>query len=172
MMFLPEDKWSPRYEPHFYTIRLKRYLIVRDPSDWPEVTAAADNYDDDTARTFCGVGSKKKYPAVYYEIEVLRGETRSSCLRRYSQFDSLCRQLDPRGALGLRKSLPPKTFTLDSWRSNDVIDERMVGLRDFLCDALARQECTNNPAIVKFLELDESEEAPIMPPRPTEMTPP
>ena len=167
MMFLPEDKWSPRYEPHFYTIRLKRYLVVRDPSDWPEVIAA-DNYDDGNACSFCGVGSKKKYPAVYYEIEVLRGETQSSCLRRYSQFDSLCRKLDPGGALGLRKSLPPKTFMLDSWRSNDVIDERMVGLRNFLCDALARQECVNNPVIRKFLELDElEEEAPIMPPHPT-----
>ncbi len=159
-MFLPEDKWSPRYEPHFYTIRLKRYIVVHDPSDLPEITVAG-NYDDEgTAWSFCGVGSKKKYPAVYYEIEVLRGETQSSCLRRYSQFDSLCRQLDPRGALGVRKGLPPKTFMLDSWRSNDVIDERMFGLRTFLCELLVRQECVNNPVIEKFLGLDELEEAP------------
>ncbi|KAL3771192.1 hypothetical protein ACHAW5_008900 [Stephanodiscus triporus] len=179
MMFLPEDKWSPRYESQFYTIRMNKHIVVRDPSDWPEGTSATRKYDDEDDApwwSFCGIGRKKKYPAVYYEVEVLRGgDGRHARLRRYSQFDALCRHLDPGGISGLSKSLPPKTFTLDSWRSSDVIDERMVGLRNFLSDALARKECANDPVIMKFLGLDndseeeEEEEEPIPPPPPPDI---
>jgi hypothetical protein len=138
---------------------------VRDPSiDWPAIGNSCQYHDgddknDDAHCSFLcgGIGSRRKFPAVYYEIEVLRGgnERATSCLRRYSQFDALCRKLDPDGVLGLRKSLPPKTYTLDSWRSNDVIDERMGGLRDFLCHVLSRRECAHNPLIATFLELEE-----------------
>ena len=107
---------------------------------------------------------KKKYPAVYYEIEILRGSGSGAAAdgnnnnssstaatsidaattaskkiyRRYSQFDALLRHVDPHGTK--KYIFPPKTYMLDSWRSTDVLDERMVGLYDFLCNILSQQQ--------------------------------
>lgn len=194
LIFLPYDKWSPRYESQFYTIKMERYYIIRDPSDWPAgatgatttTTTTSDDENEDMNSTitcqFCsrhrggdgrgggGEGGinkkKKKYPAVYYEIEILRGSgsgggsnnnssnnnssysstttitTGTKLYRRYSQFDTLLKQLDPYpNKLHLRKkyNFPPKTYMLDSWRSTDVLDERMVGLYNFICNILSQQ---------------------------------
>ena len=190
LIFLPNDKWSPRYESQFYTLRMERYYIIRDPSDWPTsttsgtttTTASDDENNEDANSTtitcqFCsrrrgggcgGEGAmnkkKKKYPAVYYEIEILRGSGSGAAAdgnnnnssstaatsidaattaskkiyRRYSQFDALLRHVDPRGTK--KYIFPPKTYMLDSWRSTDVLDERMVGLYDFLCNILSQQQ--------------------------------
>ncbi len=184
-MFLPEDKWSPRYESHFYTMRLNEYHVIRDPAtDWPTIGNRrydrddGDDDDDDGGGggaycSFCRGGGRRKFPAVYYEIEILRGgggggggivdggtnnvrpASSSRVLRRYSQFDALCRKLDSDGSLGLWKRLPPKTYTLDSWRSGCVIHERMEGLRDFLIEVLSRREFANLTIVSKFLELED-----------------
>jgi hypothetical protein len=197
LIFLPYDKWSPRYESQFYTLRMERYYIIRDPSDWPASTTSGttttttsddDDENEDANSTtitcqFCsrrrggGGGGcaggamnkkKKKYPAVYYEIEIIRGSggggaaadgnnnnnnnssstaatsidaattASKKIYRRYSQFDALLRRVDPRGTK--KYIFPPKTYMLDSWRSTDVLDERMVGLYDFLCNIILSQQ--------------------------------
>mmetsp|Transcript_32256 Transcript_32256/g.59609 ORF Transcript_32256/g.59609 Transcript_32256/m.59609 type:complete len:160 (-) Transcript_32256:952-1431(-) len=157
MMFLPEDQWSPRYEEQFYTIRMKKYTTLHSPAE--AAKRNTDPFGDDDACSLFGLcnNGKKKYPAVYYEIEVLNGTTSHTCLRRYSQFHHLCKKLDddPSGEiLGcLRKSLPPKTAPFHK-ESDDFLEERMVGLHAFLRDLLIRQECVNNPLIEQFLELN------------------
>jgi hypothetical protein len=190
LIFLPYDKWSPRYESQFYTLRMERYYIIRDPSDWPAssttsdtttTTSDDDDENEDANATItcqfcsrrrrggggCAEGAmnnkKKKYPAVYYEIEILRGSGSGSggggnnnnnssstaatsidataskkVYRRYSQFDALLRRVDPHRTK--KYDFPPKTYMLDSWRSTDVLDERMVGLYDFLCNILSQQQ--------------------------------
>lgn len=107
------------------------------------------------------MNNKKKYPAVYYEIEILRGSggaaadgnddnsssatsidataaSSKKVYRRYSQFDALLRRVDPHR--DKKYDFPPKTYMLDSWRSTDVLDERMVGLYDFLCNMILSQQ--------------------------------
>ena len=194
LIFLPYDKWSPRYESQFYTIKMERYYIIRDPSDWPAstmsgtsttaTTTSDDENEDMNSSTitcqFCsrcrGGGvmnnntrKKTKYPAVYYEIEILYGSggggggtnnsnssitnNTTKVYRRYSQFDTLLKQLDPypyKYQYRNKYNFPPKTYMLDSWRSTDVLDERMVGLYNFLCNILSvvkqqqQQECNTN----------------------------
>lgn len=159
-MFLPEEQWSPRYEKQFYTIRMSKYKIVHSTY---EIMADAENLfrdddDDDSCSSIFGFcNPKKKYPAVYYEIEVRSGTKRHTCLRRYSQFHHLCKTLDPRGEMdGLMKSLPPKTapfFHNDT--DDDFIEERMAGLYSFMRGVLLRQECLNNPLVQQFLRLND-----------------
>ena len=166
---------------------MERYYIIRDPSDWPALSGTTttttttsdddDENDEDANSTItcqfcsrrrgggCGVEggmNKKKYPAVYYEIEILRGSGSAAAdgndnnnsssatsidataagskkvYRRYSQFDALLRRVDPRR--DKKYDFPPKTYMLDSWRSTDVLDERMVGLYDFLCNIILSQQ--------------------------------
>lgn len=159
MMFLPEDQWSPRYEKQFYTIRMKKYSTLVNPCEEKRIQANnTDPYEeDDTCQSFGFCNPKKKYPAVYYEIEVLNGPTIHTCLRRYSQFHHLCKKLDPSGDMGLRKILPPKTMPFQKKLSNDFLEERMSGLNAFLEDVLVRQECVNDPLIEQFLELNDTE---------------
>mmetsp|Transcript_1703 Transcript_1703/g.3628 ORF Transcript_1703/g.3628 Transcript_1703/m.3628 type:complete len:159 (-) Transcript_1703:1051-1527(-) len=158
MMFLPEDQWSPRYEKQFYTIRMKKYTTLHNPSEIIKEANNADPYEDDDDACqlfgFCN-NNKKKYPAVYYEIEVMSGTTIHTCLRRYSQFHLLCKQLDPNGDMGLKKILPPKTAPFRKL-SNTFLEERMSALHAFLGDLLIRQECVNNPLIEQFLELNDN----------------
>ena len=173
---------------------MERYYIIRDPSDWPAstmsgtsttaTTTSDDENEDMNSSTitcqFCsrcrGGGmdnntrKKTKYPAVYYEIEILygsgggRGTNNSNSsitntntnttkvYRRYSQFDTLLKQLDPypyKYQYRNKYNFPPKTYMLDSWRSTDVLDERMLGLYNFLCNILSvvkqqQQECNSN----------------------------
>ena len=164
MMFLPEDKWSPRYETQFYSIRLNKYTTLNRP---PDIISKHHENDNDTLfgeENECSIfdfcNSHQKYPAVYYEIEVMSGSKTHTCLRRYSQFYYLCKKLDPSGEMGLKKSLPPKTnnpllLFHQSKRDfdDDFLKERMDGLYAFLRGLLIRQECVNNPLIEQFLEL-------------------
>ena len=154
-MFLPEDKWSSRYEEQFYTIRMKGYVTIYSPSELP----TNDLYNDDD-NMVCSFGlcnsNSKKFPAVYYQIQVVRGSKSHIILRRYSQFVTLCKKLDPTGTLQLKKSLPPKSHPL--LFTEVPLSERLLGLYNFLNDILTRQECVNNVLIEQFLELN-SEEA-------------
>ena len=153
-MFLPEDKWSPRYETQFYTIRMNKYTTLNGP---PKTTNESTQFgEENECSLFDFCNSHKKYPAVYYEIEVMCGSTTHTCLRRYSQFYYLCKKLDPSGEMGLKKSLPPKTYPLFSQSTNDdddFFEERMDGLYAFLRGLLIRQECVHNPWIEQFLDL-------------------
>lgn len=155
MMFLPEDKWSPRYDKQFYTIRMKKYITLYIPPSQSENNTNTTFGDDATCSIF-GFGfcnnKKQKYPAIYYEIEVLSGTAHHTCLRRYSEFHTLCKRLDPNGDMGLLKILPPKTGPFHKV-SDEFVQERMEGLYAFLRGTLIRQECVNNPLIEQFLEL-------------------
>merc|ERR1711966_222648 len=98
---------------------------------------------------FCRV-NKRRYPSVYYEIEVRRGRERRTCFRRYSQFCRLASLLDPDGKRGLRRELPRKTCAL---QKEDVqLNERMAELDAFLTGLLGRVEYVGNPVIEQFLE--------------------
>lgn len=151
MMFLPESKWSPRYETQFYTIRMNSYTILdktTSPSD--DTTFGTDEC------SLCN--HDKKSPAVYYKIEVLRGNTQHTCLRRYSQFLYLYNKIHTTERDDTHKRhLPPKTgpFHRDS---PEFLEERMEGLYKFLLDVLLRPECVNNKWVEAFLELGASDE--------------
>mmetsp|Transcript_23958 Transcript_23958/g.50799 ORF Transcript_23958/g.50799 Transcript_23958/m.50799 type:complete len:166 (-) Transcript_23958:1483-1980(-) len=163
MMFLPEDKWSPRYDEQFYTIRIKGYITIHNSAEAADMNAY-DIFGDDAKCSLSFFGQcneNKNYPATYYEIEVLNGGKRHTCVRRYSQFHRLCQKIiDSSGrsvSLELRKSLPPKTsspfFRHKKETTKDFLEERMAGLYAFLRGLLVRQECVNNALIEQFLEL-------------------
>lgn len=155
MMFLPEDKWSSRYEEQFYTIRMKGYVTIYSPSELP--TSDLFNDDDNMVCSIFGLcNNSKKFPAVYYQIQVFRGPKSYIVLRRYSQFVTLCKKLDPCGTLQLKKSLPPKSHPL--LFTEVPLTKRILGLYNFLNDILTRQECVNNVLIEQFLELNREEE--------------
>ena len=143
MMFLPDDKWSPRYEQQFYTIQIKTYTKLDTP---PE----EDTFDNDACQFLCG-GSK--FPAVYYNIEVSCGTEKHTCLRRYSQFVSLCNKFDPNKKLDIRVKLPPKTGPFHEV-ADEFLDQRMNGLYAFLREMLTRQEAVGSSLVEQFLELD------------------
>jgi len=141
MMFLPPDKWSPRYEQQFYTVEMNKYTkLDKDPT--------TDN--NDTCQIFCG---KPKFPAIYYTIDIFCGTSKHTCQRRYSQFLTLCNKIDRDGKLGTRSKLPAKTgpFHRDT---GGFIEERMEALCAFLKEVLTQQEAVGNSAVEWFLELD------------------
>mmetsp|Transcript_18422 Transcript_18422/g.31172 ORF Transcript_18422/g.31172 Transcript_18422/m.31172 type:complete len:158 (-) Transcript_18422:435-908(-) len=155
MMFLPESKWSPRYETQFYTIRMNTYTILDKPSPSSDGTTTTFRTDE------CSLcNHNTKFPAVYYKIEVLRGNTQHTCLRRYSQFlylsNKICHVTTERDTMH-KRHLPPKTgpFHRDS---PEFLEERMEGLYQFLMDVLLRPECVNNTWVEAFLELGASDE--------------
>ena len=163
MMFLPESKWSPRYESQFYTIRMNTYVTLHKPPS--SLSAEEDDTfgsNDDISCSFfrhcknCN-SHNTKFPAVYYKIDVLRGNTQHTCLRRYSHFVYLCDKVDLKGEM--HKHLPPKTITFFQRSNNknkEFLDRRMVGLNKFLMDVLLRPESVNNKWIEAFLELDKN----------------
>lgn len=144
MMYLPEDKWSSRYEQQFYTINMKAYAKL------DKAPTKEDNFTQDACQFICG---KPKYPAIYYTIEVSCGTEKHTCLRRYSQFQQLCNKFDPNRMFNVRSKLPSKTglFHKDT---EEFLDERMSGLYVFLSELLTRQEAVGSPLVEKFLELD------------------
>ena len=154
MMYLPEDKWSPRYDEQFYTIRMKKYITIKDPSELPN---NSDPFPDDdgpcsSILSFCS--PHKKYPATYYEIQVLRGTTSHTIYRRYSQFHQLCKQMDPSGTMKLKQSLPSKTGPFHNI-SEKYLEERRERLYIFMREVLIRQECVNNVLVGRFLMLND-----------------
>ncbi|KAL3781474.1 hypothetical protein HJC23_009143 [Cyclotella cryptica] len=146
MMYLPEDKWSSRYDKQFYTIKMKTYTILDNP---PKTT---DTFNQDTCQ-FLGICGNAKLPAIFYTIDVFSGTDHHSCLRRYSQFRQLCNKIDPKGKLGIRSKLPPKTgpFHKDS---SYFLEDRLNGLHAFLRELLTRQDAVGNLWVQQFLELD------------------
>lgn len=152
-MFLPESKWSPRYGTQFYTIRMNSYVTLDKPA-----TYLGDTTFGDDECSLCNHNTK--FPAVYYKIDVIRGNTQHTVLRRYSQFLYLCKKIDvtERDNI-LKRHLPPKTglFHRDS---PEFLEERMEGLYKFMMDALIRPECINNKWVEDFLELSAGEENP------------
>ena len=163
-MFLPESKWSSRYETQFYTIRMNSYVILdKPPPSDDDNNNTSFGSDTNTCALFrlCNNGVSTKFPAVYYKIEVLRGNTSHIVLRRYSQFVYLCNKLD--GVItttreencSIRYLLPPKTGPFhNNHTDEEFLEERMEGLYKFLMDILLRPECVNNQWIVAFLGLD------------------
>lgn len=157
MMFLPESKWSPRYGSQFYTIRMNSYVTLNSPTPSPsdDITFGGD----ECSLLLCNHNTK--YPAVYYKIDVIRGNTQHTVLRRYSQFLYLCKKIGitERDNIMHKRQLPPKTglFHRDS---PEFLEERMEGLFKFLMDVLLRPECVNNKWVEAFLELSTSEENP------------
>lgn len=147
-MFLPVDKWSPRYEKQFYTIRMDKYTIV----DRPPTTSTSGDAFNDTCNFLDICGSKNNFPAVYYEISVFCGTEHNTCLRRYSQFLQLCNKLDPNGSMGIKKLLPQKTHPFHK-DTDAFLVERMEGLYRFMKDILVRPECVNNSLIEQFLDI-------------------
>jgi len=152
MMFLPEDKWSPRYEEQFYTIRMKRFKTINNSSELPY----SDFDTEDTCSIF-GINvcnNNKRFPAIYYQIEVLCGTKQYTILRRYSQFVQLCKKLDPNNTMKIKNNLPPKSPLL-MFHNPTKLDyyKRMESLYTFMNDLLTRQEFVDNILIMQFLEL-------------------
>eukprot|EP00986_Skeletonema_menzelii_P010254 scaffold4968_cov148-Skeletonema_menzelii.AAC.1 len=150
MMFLPESKWSPRYEAQFYTIRMNTYELLDKP--------APTTFGNDEC-SLCNY-HHQKHPAVYYKIEVLRGNTKHTCLRRYSQFLYLRNKIhytERDDNMYTKKHFPHKTgpFHRDT---PQFLEERMEGLCKFLMDVLLRPECVNNKWLEAFLELSSGDE--------------
>ncbi|KAL7483849.1 hypothetical protein ACHAW6_009492 [Cyclotella cf. meneghiniana] len=146
MMYLPEDKWSSRYDNHFYTIKMKTYTTLDNPPQ------TVDTFHQDTCQLL-GVCGRAKFPAIYYAIDVFSGTDHRTCLRRYSQFRQLCNKIDPNGALGIRAKLPPKTgpFHKDT---SDFLEDRLNGLNAFMREVLTRQDSVGNSLVEQFLELN------------------
>jgi hypothetical protein len=142
-MYLPDDKWSPRYEQQFYTLEMKTYSNINKPP------STDDTFTQESCNFLCG---EPKFPAVYYSIEISCGTAKHTCLRRYSQFQSLCNKFDPTGKLGIRAKLPPKRPFHEA--TDEFLGMRMKGLYSFLNEVLTRQEAVGNPLVVQFLELD------------------
>jgi hypothetical protein len=139
MMYLPQDKWSSRYDKQFYTIQINGYSTLDKP---PE---------GDFVQDTCFLCTHK-FPATYYTIEISCGHDRHIVHRRYSQFVTLCKKFDPSNQLGVRSKLPPKTglFHKDI---NDFLEDRMNALYGFLKGLLTRQEAVGNGVVERFLEL-------------------
>jgi hypothetical protein len=173
MMFLPESKWSPRYESQFYTIRMNSYVTLEKPPPEEDEDAVGRNNtfgnDTDDIYTFfklcniLNVTPNKTFPAVYYKIEVLRGNSSHTILRRYSQFVYLHHKLInsiilQNNSKDINK-LPPKTGQFHNMTNNtneEFVYERMEGLYKFLVGLLMQPECVSNKWITAFLELDRS----------------
>lgn len=154
MMFLPESKWSPRYETQFYTIRMNAYELLDKP-------APSSNDTNTFGNDECSLcNHNQKHPAVYYKIEVLRGNTQHTCLRRYSQFLYLRNKvhlIERENNMYNKIHFPPKTgpFHRDS---PQFLEERMEGLYKFLMALLLQPECVNNKWVEAFLELSTSDD--------------
>lgn len=164
-MFLPEDKWSRRFDSQFYTMRMKRYVTIGSPSELKRSTPDTDDGDcnDDIDSSSCWMcPGDGRFPAVYYEIEVMRGSETRKCLRRYSEFRQFCKQLDrrlPPPTGSLMKIFPPKTapslwYMPGDYGNDEFLEGRMRGLYAFMKEALARQECVNEPLVAQFLALN------------------
>lgn len=172
MMFLPESKWSPRYESQFYTIRMNSYVTLdKPPEEEEDEDTGQNNYtfgnDNDDICTFfrlCNILNNtpnKTFPAVYYKIEVLRGNSSHTILRRYSQFVYLHHKIIDSIMIENNKDnnnrLPPKTGPFHNTTKNaneEFFYERMEGLYKFLVGLLMQPECVSNKWITAFLELD------------------
>ncbi len=177
MMFLPESKWSPRYESQFYTIRMNSYVTLDKPPPEEEeeqeedggqnntiinTTFGNDNDDICTLFRLCNILNNtpnKTFPAVYYKIEVLRGNSSHTILRRYSQFVYLHHKIYDSIMIQNSKDineLPPKTGLFYNTTNSDeeFVYERMEGLYKFLVGLLMQPECVSNKWITAFLELD------------------
>lgn len=183
MMFLPEDKWSPRFDKQFYTIRMNKYVSLKGPptptSD--DTNSKIHQFGKDDNNDCCSIlpicnNTKQTYPATYYEIEVLRGNQVHKCLRRYSQFEYLCKKMmldfikkSPIAmnreieemTLEIKKTFPPKTIALiqnNKLTDDKFLNERREALYNWLRGLLIRQECVNNEVIKQFLELNDPDE--------------
>ena len=153
-MYLSESRWSPRFETQFFTIRMNAYTTLDKPPSSSDHDDTFGGGTNDECSLFCN-HHNTKFPAVYYKIEVLRGNTHHTCFRRYSQFLHLCDMIDATGEM--HRLLPPKTLLFHK-DSPQFLDERMEGLYKFLTDALLRPECVNNKWVEAFLELSNSDE--------------
>jgi len=143
---------------------MKGYTTLHAPPREGMRASFGDNDDDDNCglSLFCSTNiKKKKYPAVYYEIEVSCGNATRKVLRRYSQFRQLCRKIEIDAnninnqqlqIMDSKKLLPPAPLFQKSFEDS-FLEERMAGLCTFMKELLSRQECLNNTIVEQFLEL-------------------
>lgn len=163
ILYLPRNQWSPRYDSTFYSLKLEgspQYLTTNPPS-------SSSSSSSSPTSSMLMLGGKTNLPAYYFEVVVYREHTKTTLLRRYSQFRWLYDQLvqreyqsqttePPRPPL----HIPPKTcslFPLPCGQKNDgeaLAKERMEGLEEFLNDALCRPGLANDPAVLSFLEIE------------------
>ena len=138
MMFLPPDKWSPRFGEQFYTVKMAKFLKCQTPP-------TTDSFASDT----CSCFSSPVGPAVYYEVMILSGNSSQCVYRRYSEFHYLWKKT---GGFGL--VLPPKT-SLFHEDTDEFLNGRLEELYLFLTKALAFRECSGNAMVERFLGLGE-----------------
>ena len=143
MMYLPEDKWSSRYECQFYTIKMTAYAKF-------DKAPTTEPFGQDNCQFLCG---RNRFPAIYYEVNVFCGTKKHTCLRRYSHFLQLCNKFDPNGKLGVKRKLPSKTGPFHE-PTPEYLQNREHGLHEFLKELLTRKEAVANPLVERFLELD------------------
>ncbi|CAJ1960156.1 unnamed protein product [Cylindrotheca closterium] len=144
LMFLAHDQWSPRFENHFFTVRI----------------IAAESHSVAPESASFSVPGKKNHPAYYYTIEVSMGHDRKIVYRRFSQFCWLHKQLAPHFAAtnsgnpahDLPLVMPPKTCFLLP-QDEKFAKNRSDQLEEFLEDALQRPGVASNAAVALFFEL-------------------
>ena len=111
-------------------------------------TFGNDNDDICTLFKLCNILNatpNKTFPAVYYKIEVLRGNSSHTILRRYSQFVYLRHKIHDTIMIQNTKhinKLPPKTglFYNSKNANEEFLYERMEGLYKFLVGLLMQPE--------------------------------
>lgn len=142
LMFLAHDQWSPRFEKHFFTVRI---------IDTELFTSAPEG------NALSSVPGKNNHPAYYYKIEVSMGKDRHIVYRRYSQFHWLFQQLAEhiRAHEDTPIIMPPKSHSCFFFFVQDekFAKDRMDLLNDFLEDALQLPRAASDPAVAAFLEL-------------------
>lgn len=142
MMYLPPDKWSPRFGEQFYTVHIGKFLNC-------ETLPTTDSFASDTCSC---LSPGRRRPAVYYEIVIQFGNSSRSVYRRYSHFHYLQKKLVQTGRLGL--VLPPKTWLFHE-DTDEFLNGRLGELYSFLKKALVLRECSGNALVERFLGLGE-----------------
>lgn len=150
LMFLAHDQWSPRFEKHFFTVRI--------------IAAESHTSAPASEESSSSVPGKNNHPAYYYKIEVSMGHQRKIVHRRYSQFCWLHNQLDPLFAAtndrlsvnATQYDLPPVMPPGSCFchlQDEKFAKNRMEQLQEFLEDALQRPNVASNESVALFLEL-------------------
>ena len=164
-LYLPKNQWSPRFEDSFYTVRVDTFQRF---DEAPSNATNNDETENGDTHMRCNIGGHGHHPAFYYKVILRRGTATHEMWRRFSQFQWLWRQVQkspPHEEVSSTTAqqqqdedeplkLPPGTCW--PFQSNELAAKRVQLLTTFLDDMLSRPGYANHPAVLAFLELDNS----------------